>query len=133
MQQELNRLDKIGEQIKQDIQHENDMEEYVILESKNIAESLYKSKSKPVDVDVQGTQYRFMYFTIPTKTGYNIVLNVANLFKLQTLGQMYRPYSVVGEVDNGMSELANLTSVVEGFLRYDLDVIKPEILPDDED
>ena len=130
MQQEINRLEKIEQQIRADLKAKDDMEEYVVLESRNIAEQLEKPRLLQSEID--GVAYRFMYRTVPMGQSYGIELYAYNVSKATIMGNKYSPYSVKTEATTQGTLLDNLSSATEALLRYILNVIKPEILPDED-
>ncbi|WP_139994915.1 hypothetical protein [Kurthia sp. Dielmo] len=121
---------KIENQIRTDMKAQGDLEAFVVLEAKNIGAEL--AQRKMVRAEVKGTTYEFAFKMVPYKGVRHVYMFVSDLTKRTILREQYKPYGLSAAIDNNETLEANIISMTEAFLRHLLDVIKPEILPDED-
>lgn len=137
VQKEIERLNKLQEELENQIDKEIKDEEQVINAIEEIVSSLmlYQKAS----IEINGKRYLVKVNIVSNGKSYKdedgkerierqVVLIAVDTIKANIAQKNYMPCSVRSDYNYGLTQKGNITIAVEGWVRHVTDTIKPEML-----
>lgn len=122
-------LDKLQQELMDEIDKEAELEKSIVDSSKAIAQELFTKKRTRAIIDEK--TFTLAYHPYSTKDEKDkevkhLCILAINEFHFKLSTGNYRPYKVEAEYDPEYSEVENLEMIVESFIRHLAGIIKPE-------
>jgi hypothetical protein len=137
IQKEIERLNKLQEELEKSIDKEIKTEEEVIHAIEETVSSLILYQK--ANIEINGTKYLVKVNIIPTgkvtlddqgkeRQERQVVLIAVDTVKATIAQKQYIPCIVRSDYNYNLTQKGNLTIAVEGWVRHVTDTIKPEML-----
>lgn len=123
------KLKQIEQELMDALQKEDDMDSEIESLTQDLTDKLIQSKQTMYEVN--NVVYSVGYGVVHNEElGSTMHLIAYDRAKFALLYDRYKPLKLSAELNKDLTEYENLKGVVEAFIRYKLDRIKPEELED---